>query len=224
VLERVLQKAKDGTLVIDKGNLRFFYYRDNAFMPLEFSAAAYRFGHSMIRPGYRLNDGVPPLPMFKQGANALDLRGFKPPLPGWALDWRRFIDLVPLDYGTLVDDPDQKDPHNQNRLQLAYKIDTSLVNPLGVLHASVAVDPSVLAQRNLERGWRMRLPSGQDVARAMGVTPLTDDKILIGKFTGDKADIISSQPSTKLAMGKGSSAIVPSGRTCWRRLSCRPTL
>ena len=65
----------------------------------------------------------------------------------------------------------------------------------------------------------MRLPSGQDVARAMGVTPLTDDKILIGKFTGDKADIISSQPSTKLAMGKGSSAIVPSGRTCWRRLS-----
>lgn len=192
VLERVLPKAKDGTLVIDKDNLKFFHYRDNAFMPLEFSAAAYRFGHSMIRPGYRLNDGIPPLPIFKQGANALDLRGFKPPLPDWALDWRRFIDLVPLDYGTLVDNPDQNDPHNQNRLQLAYKIDTSLVNPLGVLPASIAVDPSVLAQRNLERGWRMRLPSGQDVARAMGVTPLTDDKILIGKFTGDKADIVTT--------------------------------
>ena len=68
----------------------------------------------------------------------------------------------------------------------------------------------------------MRLPSGQDVARAMGVTPLTDDKILIGKFTGDKADIVIT--INKVGDGKGSSAIVPSGRTCWRRLSCRPTL
>ena len=40
-----------------------------------------------------------------------------------------------------------------------------------------------LAQRNLMRGWRMRLPSGQAVARAMGIEPLTDDKIIIGKFT-----------------------------------------
>jgi hypothetical protein len=46
-----------------------------------------------------------------------------------------------------------------------------------------------LAQRNLMRGWRMRLPSGQVVARAMGIKPLTDDKIIIGKFTGDQADV-----------------------------------
>jgi hypothetical protein len=36
----------------------------------------------------------------------------------------------------------------------------------------------------------MRLPNGQDIARAMGITPLEDNKILIGKFTGDPADII----------------------------------
>ncbi len=99
---------------------------------------------------------------------------------------------MPLDYGTLVEDPDQNDPTNQNRLQLAYKIDTSLVNPLGSLPASIAVNPSVLAQRNLERGWRMRLPNGQDIARAMGLVPLTDDKIVIGKFTGDPADIVAA--------------------------------
>jgi hypothetical protein len=192
VLEEVLPLDKNKKPIVSKSNLQFFHYRDEAFMPLEFSAAAYRFGHSMVRPGYRVNGTVGPQPIFKLGANALDLRGFQAPPSNWALDWRRYIDLVPLDYGTLVDNPDQNDPTNQNRLQLAYKIDTSLVNPLGVLPASIAVNPSVLAQRNLERGWRMRLPSGQDVARAMGLVPLPDDKIVIGKFTGDPADIVAA--------------------------------
>ena len=192
VLEQVLPLDRNKNPIVDKANLKFFHFRDSAFMPLEFSVAAYRFGHSMVRPGYRLNDTVKPVPIFAFGPNAVDLRGFKAPQPNFALDWRRFIDLVPLDYGTLVDNPDQNDPKNQNRLQLAYKMDTSLVNPLGILPPSVAVNPSVLAQRNLERGWRLRLPNGQDVARAMGVVPLTDDKILIGKFTGDPADIVTT--------------------------------
>jgi len=38
----------------------------------------------------------------------------------------------------------------------------------------------------------MRLPTGQDIARTMGLPPLADDKILIGKFTGDPADIIGA--------------------------------
>ena len=38
----------------------------------------------------------------------------------------------------------------------------------------------------------MRLPSGQDIARAMGLVPLPDDQILIGKFTGDPNDIVST--------------------------------
>jgi hypothetical protein len=45
----------------------------------------------------------------------------------------------------------------------------------------VATNPSSLAQRNLERGWRLGLPSGQSVARAMRVTPLADKDIIIGK-------------------------------------------
>jgi hypothetical protein len=57
-----------------------------------------------------------------------------------------------------------------------------------VLPASVASNPNILALRNLQRGWRMRLPSGQDIARAMSLEPLDDSHILIGKFTGDPAD------------------------------------
>jgi Animal haem peroxidase len=188
VLREVLPKAQDGTLEIDKSNLDFFKFRDTAFMPLEFSAAAYRFGHSLVRPGYRLNDGSADpktntlLPLFALGDDAKDLRGFQAPHDNWAIDWRRFIDLEPMAYGGPIDDPDPKIAGNRNRLQLAYKIDTSLVNPLGVLPKRIAIDPSVLALRNLQRGWRMRLPSGQDVARAMGVKPLTDDEIVIGKF------------------------------------------
>ena len=48
--------------------------------------------------------------------------------------------------------------------------------------------PTSLAARNLLRGQQVGLPSGQDVARAMGIRPLRDDQILIGKATGDPAD------------------------------------
>jgi len=44
----------------------------------------------------------------------------------------------------------------------------------------VAANPSSLAARNLMRAWRMGLPSGQDVARAMNVKPLKDSEIHIG--------------------------------------------
>src|ERR1700682_1119035 len=106
------------------------------------------------------------------------LTGFRKFPSNWAIDWNLFIDLQP------------RDPDDGTRTQLAFMIDTSLVNPLGDLPPSVAANPSSLALRNLERGWRMRLPSGQDVSKAMGLIPLSDDKILIGKFTGVPADIV----------------------------------
>jgi hypothetical protein len=177
VLKEVLPKPTGGGLF--KPNLQFYQPRNETFMPLEFSAAAYRFGHSMIRPGYRLSETVSPIAIFGPDAqNALT--GFRKLPPNWAIDWNLFIDLEP------------RDPANTTRTQLAYKIDTSLVNPLQSLPPSVAANPAVLAQRNLQRGWRMRLPSGQAVAEAMGLTPLKDKEILIGKFTGNEDDIKGS--------------------------------
>jgi len=159
----------------DETKLRFYKPKNSPFLPVEFSVAAYRLGHSMVRPGYRLNDDVL-LPIFPSPANGFPdgLTGFRPMNPQWGIDWGRFIDI------------DQRSNDGdatvqQNRLQLAYRLDTSLVNILGDLPPAIATNPSSLAARNLERGWRMGLPSGQDVARAMRVIPLEDDQIFIGQ-------------------------------------------
>jgi hypothetical protein len=190
VLHEVLPHlARHSNLHQDKPRLEFYEPRDNLFMPLEFSAAAYRFGHSMIRPGYRLNDDTGPFPIFPftNDPHGTALTGFDQFPDTWAIDWARFLDLEPRPFG---DENNPANPGNQKRTQLAYRIDTSLVNPLGSLPARVANDPPLsLATRNLVRGWRMRLPTGQDVARAMGVRVLPDSRILIGKFTGDDNDI-----------------------------------
>ncbi len=169
----------------DRQRIRFFHWKHDPFMPVEFSVAAYRLGHSMVRPGYRLNDNVL-LPIFPIPSQGLPegLTGFREMNPAWGLDWGRFIDIDTRTY-------DGSDGDNARRLQLAYRIDTSIVNPLSNLPPAVAIDPSSLAQRNLLRGWRLGLPSGQEVSRAMGVMPLPDREILIGKATGDAADAVS---------------------------------
>jgi hypothetical protein len=70
----------------------------------------------------------------------------------------------------------------KKRLQFAYRIDTSVVAPLSVLPPSVASDPPrSLLQRNLIRSFELGLPTGQNVAKAMGIEPLKDNEIVIGK-------------------------------------------
>ena len=189
VLAEVLPHRVKGTNVrLDPPNLLFYNPKDEPFMPLEFSVAAYRFGHSMVRPGYRLNDDIGPFPIFpfKTDLNGTALTGFDAFPLDWAIDWGRFVDLQPRPFG---DGDHPENPDNPKRMQLAYKIDTSVVNPLTSLPARVTGPPANLATRNLLRGWRLRLPSGQDVARAIGVPVLEDDKIKIGKFSGEAGAI-----------------------------------
>ena len=161
--------------LFDRGNLRFYRPKHSPFLPVEFSVAAYRLGHSMIRPGYRVNDGVL-LPIFPAPAHGLNegLTGFRPMDPNRGIDWGRFIDVDVRAY-------DGDAAAQQKRLQFAYRIDTALVNILGELPAEVAKNPSSLAARNLIRAWRLGLPSGQDVARAMKLPPLKDEEIRIGQ-------------------------------------------
>jgi hypothetical protein len=187
----VLASLKTGN-AYDKSKLKFYKWRNDPFMPAEFSVAAYRLGHSMIRPGYRLNDNVflPIFPAPNQGLNE-GLAGFRKMNPAWGIDWGRFIDIEIRPYGGDVDPPDDV---MKKRLQFAYRIDTSLVNPLGKLPKEIAENPSSLAARNLIRSYMLGLPSGQNVARAMGITPLCDSEIMIGKAVDkpEKGDIRGS--------------------------------
>ncbi|MFI5097514.1 MAG: heme peroxidase family protein [Candidatus Acidiferrales bacterium] len=166
----IFGKAKDGSIDFSSHpKLLFYKPKQAAFMPVEFSAAAYRFGHSMVRPIYRLNQAIDRLMIFSNTGESLV--GFRRFPTNWAIDWNLFFKSG---------NPPALGP---KRVQPAYKPDTSLVNPLGSLPASVAVNPSILAERNLLRGWRMGLPSGQSVARAMGVPIIPDNKLQVGKAT-----------------------------------------
>jgi hypothetical protein len=136
--------------------------KNEPYMPVEFSAAAYRYGHSQIRPEYDLNDAVQNVPIFvADPANTPvtgHLGGFRALPAQWTVDWGRFFALPGSTKG------------EQSRL-----IDTKLSDPMTDLPANIASDGQPghsLAFFNLERGRALRLPSGQAVAGAMGHQPL----------------------------------------------------
>jgi hypothetical protein len=188
-------------------NLRFFRWHDKPFMPVEFSVAAYRFGHSMARPSYVINDSIPlsvappvasRIPLFSQtGSPTQNLNGFRTLPQGWGVQWKYFLAGIVEPAG----------PNDAHLPQPSYKLDAELSNPLGALPASTAAaevivpgaDPSVaqvLSTRNLLRGLRLGVPAGQDVARAMGITPLTDDQLFSEVSLSDaaKADLSGHAP------------------------------
>ncbi|MGP4110622.1 peroxidase family protein [Streptomyces sp. 4N509B] len=145
-------------------NLSFFRWRHQVYMPVEFAVAAYRFGHSMIRRGYALNAAVS-RQIFVDRSALTDplahLGGFRPLPPGWQIEWNRYFPMR----------------SSGDKLQMSRRIDRHLVLPLENMPPEQAEGIRNLAVRNLTRGARLGLPSGQDVARAVGVTALTDAEL-----------------------------------------------
>lgn len=140
-------------------------------LPLEFSVAAYRFGHSMVRAKYDYNRafGRPDpnvtgilaeaslelLFKFTGGGGAISNQKTLP--ENWIIDWARFTG------------PSPNDGADGKPARLARKIDTELAPSLGDMVKEGEDQPTAelkklfknLARRNLRRGYNLRLPTGQ---------------------------------------------------------------
>ncbi|MBN9561611.1 MAG: peroxidase [Alphaproteobacteria bacterium] len=150
---------------------KFYRWRNEPFIPVEFSVGAYRFGHSQVRPSYRANlAGMKGQPFFAFIFNPEGPGNPADPddLSGSARAPRRYID-----WPTFFDFKDGNLKHNK-------KIDAVLSSPLFALPGSVVphpapvANPNSLAQRNLLRHLTFALPSGQRVAQAMRLPVLSE--------------------------------------------------
>ena len=159
-------------------------------MPVEFSVAAFRFGHSMIRP---YTGSTPPSsrrPIFRprtgagtRADDAADPRRFRP-IPGdWAIDWRFFIDLGP---GA------SPGPRHgcMTRYPAGHRGPTrsipALVEPAPRPARRIASNPFDRSRGATSNAGKVfQLPSGQAVARALGEPAIPDEELLIGAATGE---------------------------------------
>lgn len=156
--------------VVDNGSTLFPKTSDRPFVPIEFSTGAFRYAHAVLHAEYRINDNTV-LPMFKdtpEGGPRVDLRGGAVAAEH-ALDWSYFFHTRP-----------DREPKFERLI--TPKFPTPLLNlPVrgvpGARAGALSPEMSSLAVRDLCRGEMQGLPSGQDIARAVGQEPLTDAEL-----------------------------------------------
>jgi hypothetical protein len=171
ILHEILPLFVGQTLIdqILRFGRQFYLPTGPAFIPVEFQIA-YRFGHSLIRPSYRANlagDNGQPFfgfifdPAGEGQLDPVDLRGGAR-APRRFIGWQTFFDF------------------GDGELRRNKVIDTRLSTPLFNLPLQTIPGgdpPTSLAQRNLLRHLTWSIPSGQTLARTMGIPTVSTSEL-----------------------------------------------
>jgi hypothetical protein len=176
-LPKIVGETVLNDVLDDRPRERIFRWRNAPFIPVEFAVAAYRFGHSQVRPAYRVNGGFATaifnntLPANE--ADPADLRGGKRAARRF-VEWARFFEGL--------EDASVPAPILSKRIDS--RLSTALFGLIGGAPGQLGGDgvgtitnPESLAQRNLLRSLALRLPSGQAMARRLGIKPLKREEL-----------------------------------------------
>jgi hypothetical protein len=161
-------------------------------MPIEFSVACFRQGHSMVRAAYNWNK------VFDDGTGTLDYLFIFSGLGGDLGGETRLISTWIADFRRLYDFGEANKPNLEvptNKFNRAMRIDTSIVDPLRHLPPSTFGAPDSmpfndpernLAFRNLGRANMVTLATGQQMAnflknKGVNLTKLTSAQIRDGQ-------------------------------------------
>ena len=169
-----LTVGKDTVQDILCNGRKVYQWSVEPFIPVEFSVAGFRLGHSQVRNSYRIQEYLVnklfELSVFnKRGVNADEV-----------VDWRFFFNIEPC-----------------TQPQASRKLDEKLANILKDLPVPIVGSGDSrrsLAFRNLLRGQSFGLPSGQAVARRLGVRVFSNDELEL-----DRVEPTASFPRPKEA-------------------------
>jgi hypothetical protein len=139
--------------------------KDAPMTPVEFSVAAFRFGHSQVRNAYNINDTSGGVRVFSLDPAVADLRGGRQLPANLVIDFNNFFTELPR---ASTEDP----------ALIGRAIDTKISPSLFELPIPGAEGggSNVLGFRNLLRAKFYDVPSGEDIAGAMYV-PVTGEPV-----------------------------------------------
>jgi nucleoid-associated protein YgaU len=164
--------------IVEHGNRWFDHTAEPLRMPLEFSVAGYRLGHTMVRAAYDFNlnfhtrpGGIPASLelLFSFTALSGEVGGpDNPTLPeNWIIEWENIVGGPNVMRARKLD------------TNVAAVGDTALFS-LRKVDGKPETPPDAgrLPVRNLLRGYRLRLPTGQALAQHLGLPVMTKDEVL----------------------------------------------